>query len=439
MIRRQPDPALERGFIVAVLAQGIDQEEELAELRELAHTALVEPIGEVVQHRPRAERRTYVGKGKLEELKRSYRESGAEVLLVDDELEPAQQRTLEDALQARVVDRTQLILDIFAQHARSAEGKLQVELAQLQYNLPRMRGMWKHLERLGGGMGSLGAGVGTRGPGESQLESDRRIARRRITLLRRRLKDLSKQRDVRRKERQRAEAPTVALAGYTNVGKSTLLNALTDAEVSVNDRLFETLDPTTRAFEHEGRRYLVTDTVGFIRRLPTELVEGFAATLEETLLADLILHVVDATASDELLDEHARAVLTILHDIGADDLPLEVVINKIDTVDALRRRRLANRFPEAVQISALTGQGLDALRERIAERFADRFEAVHLLLPYEDGGKLAELYELGAPIDEREDQPEGVYIRARLPRRELRRFASYLVAEARTEPARRAR
>ena len=209
--------------------------------------------------------------------------------------------------------------------------------------------------------------------------------------------------------------------------------------MSVNDRLFETLDPTTRAFQHEGRRYLVTDTVGFIRRLPTELVEGFAATLEETLVADLILHVVDATASDELLDEHARAVLTILHDIGADDLPLEVVINKIDTVDALRRRRLANRFPEAVQISALTGQGLDALRERIAERFADRFEAVHLLLPYEDGGKLAELYELGAPIDEREDQPEGVYIRARLPRRELRRFASYLVAEARTEPARRAR
>jgi GTPase len=439
VIQRQPDPALERGFIVAVLAQGVDPEEELAELRELAQTALVEPIGEVVQHRARAERRTYVGKGKLEDLKRSYRESGAEVLLVDDELEPAQQRTLEDALQARVVDRTQLILDIFAQHARSAEGKLQVELAQLEYNLPRMRGMWKHLERLGGGMGSLGAGVGTRGPGESQLESDRRIARRRITLLRRRLKDLSKQRDVRRKERQRAEAPTVALAGYTNVGKSTLLNALTRADVSVNDRLFETLDPTTRAFEHEGRKYLVTDTVGFIRRLPTQLVEGFAATLEETLVADLVLHVVDATASDALLEEHARAVLAVLHDIGADDLPLEVVINKIDAVDLLRRRRLANRFPEAVQLSALTGEGLDALRGRIAERFADRFEAVHLLLPYEEGGKLAELYELGAPIDEREDQPDGVYIRARLPRRELRRFASYVVAEAHSEPARHAR
>ncbi|MFL6039373.1 MAG: GTPase HflX, partial [Gaiellaceae bacterium] len=280
MIQRQPDPALERGFIAAVLAQGVDSQDELAELRELARTALVEPVGALVQHRPRPERRTYLGKGKLEELKRTYRDSGAEVLLVDDELEPAQQRTLEDTLQARVVDRTQLILDIFAQHAVSAEGKLQVELAQLEYNLPRMRGMWQHLERLGGG-------VGTRGPGESQLETDRRIARRRITLLRRKLKDLSKQRDVRRKERRRAEAPTVALAGYTNVGKSTLLNALTDAEVSVNNRLFETLDPTTRAFEHDGRKYLVTDTVGFIRRLPTQLVEGFAATLEETLVADL--------------------------------------------------------------------------------------------------------------------------------------------------------
>jgi GTP-binding protein HflX len=302
-----------------------------------------------------------------------------------------------------------------------------------------MRGMWQHLERLGGGMGSLGAGVGTRGPGESQLETDRRIARRRITLLRRRLKDLSKQREVRRKERQRTEAPTVALAGYTNVGKSTLLNALTHADVSVNDRLFETLDPTTRSFEHDGRRYLVTDTVGFIRRLPTELVQGFAATLEETLVADLVLLVVDASAPDERLDEQEAAVRGVLHDIGADDLPLEVVVNKTDTVDTFRRRRLANRFPDAVQISALTGEGVEALRIRIAERFADRFEAVYLFLPYEEGGKLAELYALGAPIEEREDQADGVYVRARLPHRELRRFARYLVAEARSEPVRRVR
>src|SRR5204863_9250317 len=361
VIQRQPDPALERGFIAAVLAQGVDSEDELAELRELARSALVEPVGAIVQHRPRPERRTYLGKGKLEELKRIYRDSGAEVLLVDDELDPAQQRTLEDALQARVVDRTQLILDIFARHAVSAEGKLQVELAQLEYNLPRMRGMWQHLERLGGG-------VGTRGPGESQLETDRRIARRRVTLLRRRLKELSKQGEVRRKERRRAEAPTVALAGYTNVGKSTLLNALTDAEVSVNDRLFETLDPTTRAFEHGGRKYLVTDTVGFIRRLPTQLVEGFAATLEETLVADLVLHIVDASVPDDRRDEQTRAVAAVLREIGAQELPLEIVINTIDAVDALRRRRVSNRFREALQVCARSGEALDDLRGRGAAR-----------------------------------------------------------------------
>jgi GTP-binding protein HflX len=432
VIPRQPDAAPERGFIVAVLAQGVDASSELAELRELARTALVEPIRELVQHRARPENRTYLGKGKLEELKGAYAEVAAEVLLVDDELTPAQQRTLEDALQARVVDRTQLILDIFAQHATSAEGKLQVELAQLDYNLPRMRGLWQHLERLGGG-------VGTRGPGESQLETDRRLARRRITLLRRRQSELRKQRDVRRKARQRAEIPTVALAGYTNVGKSTLLNALTDAEVSVHDRLFETLDPTTRGFDYDGRRYLVTDTVGFIRRLPTQLVEGFAATLEETLVADLVLHVIDASAPDDRLDEQIAAVEAVLREIGADELPVELVVNKIDAVDPLRRRRLANRFPDALQVSALAGSGLVELRARIAERFADRLEAVRLLLPYEEGGKLAELYELGAPIEERTDTDAGVFVRARLPRRELRRFASFLVAEARSEPATGAR
>jgi GTP-binding protein HflX len=432
VVPRQPDSAPERGFIVAVLAQGVDSDDELAELRELARTALVEPIGELVQRRLRAERRTYLGKGKLEELKHAYKDAGAEVLLVDDELEPAQQRTLEDALQARVVDRTQLILDIFAQHAKSAEGKLQVELAQLEYNLPRMRGMWQHLERLGGG-------VGTRGPGESQLETDRRLARRRITLLRRRLNELRRQRDVRRKRRRRSETPTVALAGYTNVGKSTLLNALTGADVSVENRLFETLDPTTRGFDYDGRRYLVTDTVGFIRRLPTQLVEGFAATLEETLVADLILHVVDASAPDGRLDEQVSAVTQVLHEIGAVDLPVELVLNKIDAVGSFRRRRLLNRFPDALQVSALTGAGIEELRERIAQRFADRFEPVRLFLPHGEGRKLAELYALGAPIDEREDHPDGVLVRARLPRREARRFAAYLVAESHSDRATGAR
>jgi len=290
---RQPDPTPgpepERGLVLAVLGQAVDADDELGEFEELARTAGVEPVARVVQHRPQPDPRTYVGKGKLDELKHEYGGTEADVLLVDDELSPSQQRLLENRLESRVVDRTQLILDIFAQHAVSAEGKLQVELAQLEYNLPRMRGMWQHLERLGGGLG-------TRGPGESQLETDRRLARRRVTLLRERLRKLSRQRDVRRKERRRTETPTVALAGYTNAGKSTLLNALTDAGVSVRDRLFETVDPTTRGFEHEGRRYLVTDTVGFVRRLPHQLVEGLAATLEETLVADLVLHVVDGSA-----------------------------------------------------------------------------------------------------------------------------------------------
>jgi GTP-binding protein HflX len=419
----------ERGFIVAVLAPGVNEEDELDELRELSRAAGVEPVGELVQRRSRPDERTYVGKGKLRELQARYADTRAESLLVDDELNPGQQRQLEDALSARVVDRTQLILDIFAQHARSAEGKLQVELAQLEYNLPRMRGMWQHLERLGGGLGVVGGGVGTRGPGESQLETDRRLAARRITLLRRRLKEVSRHRATRRKQRERSEVPTVALAGYTNVGKSTLLNRLTDAGVSVNDRLFETLDPTTRGFEHDGRRYLVTDTVGFIRRLPHDLVEGFAATLEETLRADLVLQVVDASVSEEQLETMTKAVESVLAEIGADELPLMVVLNKIDAVDPLGRRRLANRFPGAPQVSAQTGEGLEELRAEIAAHFAERFEAVRLLLPYEDGGKLAELYELGAPIDERIDKPEGVFVRARLGHADLRRFAPFLVVE----------
>jgi GTPase len=427
---RQPDPAPgaepERGFVLAAPAKGTDAEADLAELRELARTAGVEPVQELVQHRERPDPRTYVGKGKLAELQEAFKESAAESLIVDDELSPVQQRRLEDALQARVVDRTQLILDIFAQHAVSAEGKLQVELAQLEYNLPRMRGLWQHLERLGGG-------VGTRGPGESQLETDRRLARRRVTLLRERLRRLAKQRATRRKSRRRSETPTIALAGYTNVGKSTLLNALTDAGVSVDDRLFETLDPTTRGFEVDGRRYLVTDTVGFIRRLPHQLVEGFAATLEETLVADLVLHVVDASASDDELDTQLAAVQAVLGEIGAGELPVELVLNKIDAVDPLRRRRLGNRFPDALQVSARTGEGLEELRERIAQRFGERFQSVRLLIPYDEGARLAELYALGMPVEERSDREEGVFIRAHLPMREVRRFARYLVLEPEAE------
>jgi GTPase len=428
----QPDPAPgaepERGFLVAVLAQGVEEDEELGEMRELMRTAGVEPVGELLQRRPAPDPRTYVGKGKLAELKDAVPRTNAESLIVDDDLDPGQQRRLEDELKLRVVDRTQLILDIFAQHAVSAEGKLQVELAQLEYNLPRMRGLWQHLERLGGG-------IGTRGPGETQLETDRRLARRRVGQLKRRLQELERRRQTQRKARRRAETPIVALAGYTNTGKSTLLNALTDAEVSVDDRLFETLDPTTRSFVQDGRRYLVTDTVGFIRRLPHQLVEGFAATLEETVDADLVLHVADASAPDERLEGMIGAVDSVLAEIGAAELPIELVLNKIDEVDPLRRRRLANCFPGSLEISALTGEGLDELRARVAERFGERLRPVRLLVPYDQGRILAELYELGAPIEERLDTSEGVIVVARLPHREVARFAPYLVSE----PAARAR
>ena len=293
-----------------------------------------------------------------------------------------------------------------------------------------MRGMWQHLERLGGGTGAVGGGVGTRGPGESQLETDRRLARRRITLLKRRLKELSKQRATRRKSRERSETPTVALAGYTNVGKSTLLNALTGAGVSVNNRLFETLDPTTRGFEHDGRRYLVTDTVGFIRRLPHQLVEGFAATLEETLAADLVLHVVDASAPEERMEEMLAAVDAVLAEVGADELPVQIVLNKIDLVDPLeapaareplsRARRRSPRAP---------ARGSTSCGRPSRRSSAERFEAVRLLIPYEAGDKLAELYELGAPVDERDDRADGVFVRARLGHADLRRFAAFLVLE----------
>src|SRR5919109_417354 len=257
-------------------------------------------------------------------------------LPVDDELSPRQERHLEEELGLPVIDRTAIILDIFAGHAHSAEGKLQVELAQLEYNLARMRGLWTHLERLGAGR--IDGGIGTRGPGESQIETDRRLARNRISALRRRLRETKATRATMRKERDRAGPPTVALAGYTNPGKSTLLNTMTGAEVGVRERLFHTLDPTTRSFEISGRQYLLTDTVGFIRKLPHQLVEAFSATLEEALGADLVLHVADASVPEEELHQMMAAVDDVLDEIGAGDTPRLLALNKIDLVDAERRR-----------------------------------------------------------------------------------------------------
>jgi GTP-binding protein HflX len=414
------DEAPERGVVIASLPPGADGADELTEMRELLRTARVETVETVVQRRRSPDPRSYLGPGKLDELRDLAKELGAEVVVSDDELTPRQQRTLEDALQMRVVDRTAVILDIFAQHAHTAEGKLQVELAQLEYSLARMRGMWKHLERLGGG-------VGTRGPGETQLESDRRMARRRLSLLRGRLREVASRRGVMRRERTRSATPAVALAGYTNVGKSTLLNALTGSEVSVDDRLFETLDPTTRAFREDGRSYLVTDTVGFIGKLPHTLVEAFAATLEETLAGDLVLLVADASTGEDGMHRQLEEVRAVLADIGADSLPTMLVVNKIDAIDALARRRLQNRFPDAVLISARTGENLDELKHRIAEFFAGRYVDVRLLVPHADGGELSALYSTGAPITAREDAAEGVLVTARLPRDLVGRFAAYRV------------
>ena len=413
-----PGVAPERGVIMLTVPPGEDGGPMLLEMEELLRTAGVTTVATVVQHRPGPHPSTYLGPGKLQELKELCSRLHAEVVVCDDELTPRQQRRLEDELQSRVVDRTAVILDIFAQHAHTAEGKLQVELAQLEYNLQRMRGMWKHLERLGGG-------IGTRGPGESQLESDRRMARRRIALLRGRLRDVAARRDIMRRERSRNETPTVSLAGYTNVGKSTLLNALTGSHVSVNDRLFETLDPTTRSFHEGGRSYLVTDTVGFIRKLPHQLVEAFAATLEETLAGDLVLLVADASADEEELAGQLASVRAVLDDIDAEEIPQLLVLNKIDVVDSASRRRIANRHPGAVLVSARTGEGLDVLKQRVAEFFADRFVDVRLLLPHDSGATLSALYESGAPISAREDGAEGVLVTARLPQRLVSRFERY--------------
>ena len=394
-------------------------ETELAELKELLRTAGVATAGEMTQARPAPDPDRYLGRGKLTEVKREIAAADANLVAVDDELVPRQERNLEQALGVPVIDRTAVILDIFADHAHTAEGKLQVELAQLEYNLARMRGLWTHLERLGGG-------IGTRGPGESQIETDRRLARDRITSLRRRLERLERNRAVMRAERERAVMPTVALAGYTNAGKSTLLNALTGAGVGVGERLFHTLDPTTRAFTYEGRRILLTDTVGFIRKLPHALVEAFKATLEETVIADLILHVVDGSEPEEERADSISAADAVLAEIGADASPRLLVMNKVDLLDAEERRDLRLRHPEAALVSAETGEGLDELRSRIAASIAQRLTEVELLVPFGSGERLSELHEIAGDL-EREDREDGVLVRARLPAALADRFADLSV------------
>lgn len=382
-------------------------EPDLAELRELLRTAGVAVAGEMTQRREIPEPNSYFGSGKIAELKALAKEVNANVIACDDELLPRQARNLEEAVGISVVDRTEIILDIFAGHARSAEGKLQVELAQLEYNLSRMRGLWTHLER-------LGAGIGTRGPGESQIETDRRLARDRITALRRKLDQVKSARETRRRERERKSIGTVALAGYTNAGKSSLLNKLTGAEVTVRDRLFETLDPTTRTLEVDGRTVLLTDTVGFIRKLPHQVVDAFAATLEEALSAELVLHVVDASMEEVDLKEMIQAVDDVLVETGVIEQDSHLVLNKIDLVTPERKEELVYRFPGASLVSAVTGAGLDELRDTIAVKLAARLVPVDLLVPYKDGEVLDTLHQQAADLH-REDRGDGVRVIAKLP------------------------
>jgi GTPase len=412
--------ARQRAFAIGVVRDGEHRDDPLAELKELLRTAGVATAGELTQARADPDPDRYLGRGKLAELKREIAASDANLVACDDELVPRQERNLEQALGVPVIDRTAVILDIFADHAHTAEGKLQVELAQLEYNLARMRGLWTHLERLGAGR--IDGGIGTRGPGESQIETDRRLARDRITALRRQLRGVERNRAVQRAERERAALPSVALAGYTNAGKSTLLNAITGAGVGVGERLFHTLDPTTRAFTFEGRRYLLTDTVGFIRKLPHQLVEAFKATLEETVLADLILHVVDGSEAESERVDSIAAADAALEEIGAGASPRLLVMNKVDLLDVAERRELELRHPDAALVSAETGEGLEALRSRIADSIRASLIRVELLIPFDAGDRLSELHEIAGDL-EREDRADGVLVRARLPAALAERFA----------------
>jgi GTPase len=410
--------ARQRALAIGIV-DGREEGEPLAELKELLRTAGVATAGEATQQRPQPDPDRYFGRGRLEELKREITACDANLVACDDELAPRQERNLEAALGVPVIDRTAVILDIFADHAHSAEGKLQVELAQLEYNMARMRGLWTHLERLGAGR--MDGGIGTRGPGESQIETDRRLARNRISALRRRLSRLERNRGVMRARRERSALPRIALAGYTNAGKSTLLNALTGAAVGVGDRLFHTLDPTTRGLELSGRDYLLTDTVGFIEKLPHQLVEAFKATLEETVLADLIVHVVDASEPEQrrLLD--MRAVDEVLEEIGAGEKPRLLVLNKADLLGEDERHEATIAHPGVVLVSATHGEGLGELRQRIEAAFEETVAEVELLVPYSEGGRLHELHEVAGDLI-RTERGDGVLVQAKVPISEMHRF-----------------
>jgi GTPase len=436
VVKKIPQPTTpprERAFLVGVEIHGgkhiLSLEDSLSELALLADTAGVDVVGELTQKLQRPHVETYIGPGKVEELKALAEETLAEVVIFDDELSPRHQRELEKALgvNVRVIDRTALILDIFAQHAHTKEGMLQVELAQYEYNLPRLTRAWTHLERqAGGGGGRAGStgGVGLRGPGETQLEVDRRSIRTRISNIKRELEKVEAHRMRYRAQRKRSRIPTVALVGYTNAGKSTLINRLAKAEVYVANQLFATLDPTTRRVQLPGDELaLFTDTVGFIQKLPTTLVAAFHATLEEIAEADLLLHVVDISHPNAL--GQFQAVQETLDEIDAGHIPMVTALNKADRLKDLdSAREILQDFPQSVAISALKGTGISDLLHLVREELYEAYTPIHVRLPYKEGALISLFHELGQ-VERIEHERGGVVMQGRIPGRLLAQFAPW--------------
>ena len=421
---------VEQAVLVALHGAGEtthDVDASLDELELLVDTAGSQTVGRLVQKRDQPDVATFIGRGKVAELQQRCADLGADAAIFDDELSPAQQRNLEERLGVKVLDRTIVILDIFAQHAASKEGKAQVELAQLTYLLPRLRGWGKALSRQAGGRVAGGAGIGTRGPGETQLEVDRRKLNRRITKLKNELGEAGRTRELKTKERRRHDMPELALVGYTNAGKSTLLNAMTGASALVADQLFATLDTTARRLElPDGRHAVVTDTVGFVRKLPTQLVEAFKGTLEETLRADLLLHVVDA--SHDEAEAQVLAVDRVLSDIGADAMPRLLVLNKADVADPAALQGLQRQFAGAVVVSAVTGRGVDALVQRVAEALPPARRLIEAVVPYARAELVAAAHREGEVLKE-EHRAEGTYLQANVGRPLGDRLVPYAVSD----------
>lgn len=413
--------AVQKAFLVGVQLPGMTSEEEEQSLDELAlltDTAGSDPLDQELVKRNTIDPATFIGSGKAEELATLTRALDIDVVVFDQALSPAQQRNLGAIFHCDVVDREAVILDIFAQHATSKVGSIQVELALLRYHLPRLRGKGRALSQ-------QGAGIGTRGPGETKLETDRRRILARISKLERQLKDAARHRETQRKQRKRTQVPQLAIVGYTNAGKSTLLNALTDADVLVEDQLFATLDSTVRKLDlGEGREAVIADTVGFVRRLPHHLVEAFRSTLAESSEADFLIHVVDGTDVDPA--GQIEAVMDVLSQIGASQLPQILTINKIDALSDADVKRLQNLWPEAIFISAQSGIGLDDLRHAINDELSKGLIVMSLAIPYERGDLVAAAHRVGEVIEEKHDD-EGTILDVRLPSREVATFSQFAV------------